>query len=85
MRTRQSRAEALAGLRKDDSTVISEIENIFERWETKVAEYELQSEVGGEALDDLEDEFISQEEELELKKTLAALRTNRAGAVQEAK
>jgi phage shock protein A len=77
MRTRQSRAEALAGLRKEDSTVISEIEGIFERWETKVAEYELQAETGTGNTDDLEDEFLSQEEELELKNCLAAMKGNR--------
>lgn len=73
MRTRESRAQILSAIQKQDSAVISEIEGIFERWETKVSEYEAINEVTRDPLDDLESEFVSQEEEEDLKLALSGL------------
>lgn len=73
MRTRQSRAEALGTLRRDDSHIFCEIDDIFDRWEMKVAEYELNSSCTMSSEDDLESEFLSEEEEDELKLVLQEL------------
>lgn len=73
LRTRQSRAEAMGALHIEDSCLISEIDDIFERWETKVTEYELQGNCTVGDRDLLDEEFQSEEEESELKESLAAL------------
>jgi len=70
LRTRQSRAEALKTLHGDDSYLLTEIDGILERWESKVAEYELQGECAVSGEDELEQEFLSKEEEEELKEEL---------------
>jgi phage shock protein A len=72
MRTRQSRAEALKALKMDDTQIFSEIDSIFERWETKVTEYEIQSGCNLEvsAVDQLEEEFLSVEDEGNLRTQL---------------
>ena len=71
MRTRQSRAEAVALLQQEDSHVLGEIDEIFDRWEAKVAQYEtLPSAL---ATDQLEEEFVSAEEQVNLKAELEAL------------
>ncbi|MDC0358600.1 PspA/IM30 family protein, partial [Oligoflexia bacterium] len=62
MRTRQSRAEALKSIQKDDSIIFSEIDEIFDRWEIKVSEYEIQGGCSTGSYDDFEDEFLSAEE-----------------------
>jgi phage shock protein A len=73
MRTRQSRAEALQALQSDDGQAISEIDDIFDRWETKIAEYEAVGACRLERNDDLETQFTTEEEERELRSTLNAL------------
>jgi phage shock protein A len=40
LKTRQTRAQALGTLRQEDSALISELDDIFDRWEHKVSEYE---------------------------------------------
>ena len=73
MRTRQSRAEALRIVRDDDSSLLYDIDDIFERWESKVTLYECEGGCGHEGGDALEEDFSSQEEEQELKKELQLL------------
>jgi phage shock protein A len=73
MRTRQSRAEALRTIRDNDSQLISEIDDIFERWEVKVNEYELLGSCASNSSDELEEEFLAKEEEEELRHSLEEL------------
>lgn len=73
MRTRESRAHVLAAIQKNDSNVISEIEGIFERWENKVAEYEILSEAQSSGDDDLATELSAQEEQEELRVALTEM------------
>ena len=74
MRTRQSRAEALSAASGADSATIGEIDEIFERWETKVSEYEIRGSCDVRSSDALEEEFLTSEEESELRAELASLR-----------
>lgn len=77
MRSRQSRAEALNLLNHEDSQVFSEIDSIFERWETKVTEYEMQSGCYAQCgPDSLEQDFLSNEEETELRAQLQEILNN---------
>lgn len=73
LKTRQSRAEALRAFQSEDSHLISEIGDIFERWEAKVGEYELQGSCGLKVSDELEGEFVSEEETQELRESLKSL------------
>ena len=73
LRTRQSRAEALRAAQGQDSGLIGEIDTILERWESKVAEYEILTECGRSREDEFENEFASAEEEGALKEELAQL------------
>ncbi len=73
LRTRQSRAEALGALRHDDSIILSEIDEIFDRWEIKVTEYEIQGSCLDRSEDDLEQNFIAEEEEQDLRAELESL------------
>jgi len=77
MRTRQSRAEALRLVRDDDAALLSDIDDVFERWEDKVMQYEYEGGCAG-AGDDLENELESEEEEAELRARLQALLNNQA-------
>ena len=74
MRTRQSRAEALRTANGDDSSIISEIDDIFERWELKVSEYEFGASARlSESFDAFEESCRSEEEEAELREELKEL------------
>ena len=73
--SRQSRAEALRVLQGDDLGILTEIDGIFARWETKVTEYEVSGgagDGGGEA-DDLATGFLREEEKVRLEATLDRL------------
>jgi phage shock protein A len=72
MRTRQSRAEAVQNIQVNAGTVTTDLDDIFERWETRVTEQEL---VGACSLhiDPLEEDFISREEESALREELKNL------------
>jgi len=78
MRTRQSRADALVIVQGNGSANSSEIGDIFERWEERVAEREVQSGLLTVTSDSLEEELTSAEEEAELKLELEALRREAA-------
>jgi len=74
MRTRQSRAEALCAVHDVNAPVGAEIEEIFDRWECHVTEAELESGCHLEPNDSLEEEFLTQEEETELRIELQELK-----------
>jgi phage shock protein A len=69
MRTRQSRAEAVKTIQGGADSLSTDLDDIFERWETRVTEQEL---VGSCSLqvDPLEEDFVSQEEESSLREEL---------------
>lgn len=72
MRTRQTRAEALACLQQ--ASAGSDIESVLERWEGRLAEQELVETVGEREEDAFGAEFTSAEEKASLVAELAALR-----------
>ena len=72
MRTRQSRAEAAHGM-AHTSGPLGDLEDVFERWETRVGEIEIASECDS-PLDAFEAEFESTEEDAELLAELEELR-----------
>ncbi len=65
--TRQSRAEALEGLHPESDSLMSELEGVFDRWDTKITRQEIKVECESTEVDDLDDEFRAEEEEAELK------------------
>ena len=73
MRTRQSRAEALQLIQQVDSTAVTEIDDIFARWEAQVAACEARA--GGIRIEDeLSSELSTEEEARELRAQLEALK-----------
>jgi phage shock protein A len=74
MRTRQSRAEAFGVAQAQGELDNSEIGQIFERWETRVAESEVQSGCLIASVDSFDEEFLDAEEAASLKLELAALK-----------
>lgn len=74
MRTRQSRAEAFSVAQAQGDVENSEIGQIFERWETRVAESEVASGCLVASVDSFDDEFLDAEEAASLKLELAALK-----------
>jgi len=74
MRTRQSRAEAFSVVQGSGDLESGEIGAIFERWETRVAETEVQSGCLLTTLDSFDDEFLDAEEIAALKLELGELR-----------
>jgi len=71
MRTRQSRAEAMHGMA---TTPISDLEDLFERWETRVTEVEIAGDVG-DFVDTFEAEFESAEQTATLREELREMRS----------
>ena len=74
LRTRESRAEAVRVLQSEDSSLLTEIDDIFERWESKITQYEIEGESASGAGDSLESEFAETEQEDELRAELQRLR-----------
>jgi len=74
MRTRQSRAEAFNVVQGSGDLENGEIGAIFERWETRVAETEVQSGCLVATLDSFDEEFLDAEEAASLKLELSDLR-----------
>jgi len=72
MRTRQSRAEAAHGMASTTGP-IGDLEDVFERWESRVGEIEIASECA-EPIDAFEAELEAAEESGELRLELAELR-----------
>lgn len=74
MRTRQSRAEAFNAVQGAGDAQSAEIGDIFERWETRVAESEVASGCLIASLDSFDDELLDAEEQASLKLELRALK-----------
>jgi phage shock protein A len=74
MRTRQSRAEAFNAVQGSGDAQNGEIGEIFERWETRVAESEVASGCLVAGVDSFDEEFLDAEEEASLKLELRALK-----------
>lgn len=74
MRTRQSRAEAFNVVQGSGDVESGEIGQIFERWETRVAESEVASGCLVASIDSFDDEFLDAEEAASLKLELRALK-----------
>jgi phage shock protein A len=72
MRTRQTRADALACLQQ--ASAGTDIESVLERWEGRLAEHELGGDLGSSEADTFEADFASTEEKASLAAELAALR-----------
>jgi phage shock protein A len=73
MRTRQSRAEAMHGM-ATANTPIGDLEDLFERWETRVTEVEIAGDVG-DFIDTFEAEFESAEQTAALREELREMRS----------
>lgn len=74
MRTRQSRAEAFNVVQGSGDVENGEIGQIFERWETRVAESEVASGCLVASVDSFDEEFLDAEEAASLKLELRALK-----------
>jgi phage shock protein A len=74
MRTRQSRAEAFNVVQGSGDVENGEIGQIFERWETRVAESEVASGCLVASIDSFDEEFLDAEEAASLRLELRALR-----------
>ena len=73
LKTRQSRADALAVMHGDDSRLVGEIGNILERWETHVQTSEYEGLCSENTSDPLEREFDTEEEAKALRAELHEL------------
>lgn len=62
LRTRQSRAQALTAAQSDDHCLLSDVQEIFDRWETVVMTCELEGDCPVGEGDDLERDFEAVEE-----------------------
>ena len=76
MRTRQSRAEAAHGMASTTGP-IGDLEEVFDRWETRVGEIEIASECA-EPIDAFEAELESIDESTDLRLELEELRAERS-------
>ena len=71
LRTRQARAEALSSVARASQPLSTEVGEVFERWETRVMERELEGECAvSDDGDDFEDGFTSEEERRALRAEL---------------
>jgi len=79
MRTRQSAAQSINGIQRIDDMTAGQLDDVFERWEVSLTESELNAGTydGGKGIgilgDDLEQTFINEEEEIQLRNALDAL------------
>ena len=69
MSARQYRSEAVEAGRSENLGLVAELDEIFDRWESKLTQCEIQ----GEHYDSFETEFANEEEEAELEEDLADL------------
>ncbi|MEE9254854.1 MAG: hypothetical protein V3U43_07960, partial [Pseudomonadales bacterium] len=74
MRTRQSRAEALGVVQGNAVQLTRDIDEMFDRWEIRVTESEYAGGVNLATEDRFENEYLSEEEEAELRTELEELR-----------
>ena len=73
LRTRQSTADALRMIGEDRQTNKVDVESSFDRWEIKIAQGEFSSDHYAEEIDELEQEYLTEENELQLRSELAEL------------
>ena len=74
LRSRESRAQALTAFKQEDSFLITELDDIFDRWETKICEYELRGNCRNDRKEDeLETSFETEEELTRLREGLQAI------------
>lgn len=73
MKGRESTAYSLSTLQSQEVGILGELDDVFERWEVKISEYETSAAKSESGIDELEAEFLSQEEEQELAGELAKL------------
>ena len=74
MRTRQSRAEAMGVVQDSMVSLGSDIDEVFDRWEARITEAEYAGGVEGTTADAFENEYLSAEEEAQLRIELDELR-----------
>ena len=77
MRTRQSRAEALGVLRGSTVQLGDDIDDVFDRWEIRVAQAESTADVTSRPEDAFESAFLDEEEQANLRLELESLRRSR--------
>ncbi|MCB0330688.1 MAG: PspA/IM30 family protein, partial [Bdellovibrionales bacterium] len=73
MRTRESNALARTTCGTREVDLVTEIADVFDRWEAKVTEYEAIADPSVTDFDDLEDQFATEEEHRELEAELQSL------------
>jgi phage shock protein A len=73
LRSRESTAEALSALQSQDLGLIDELDDVFDRWEIRVSEYESHDHILSPKSKSLEAEFETEEEHVQLKAELEAL------------
>ena len=71
--SRQSSVQALALTQNDNSDIMSEIEHLFDRWETKISKYEIMSSRDSVPMDPLAAKFDKEERSSDLKDELKQL------------
>jgi phage shock protein A len=79
LRTRESRAGAMSAAHADDAGLLSEIDDIFERWDTKVTAAEYRADCALAGPDDLEARFVASEEAEDLRAELEELVRDEGG------
>jgi phage shock protein A len=77
MATRQTRAEAMAVVQAADAGLLGGLDEVFERWDTRLTTSEYESGCVEGPFDALDQAFQSQEEDRELTEELTELRRNR--------
>jgi phage shock protein A len=74
MRTRQTRAEALAELRTYDDNYTGDLDQVLERWDARIIEAEVLAGCADDDLDDFAERFEKEAERADLLAELDALR-----------
>ncbi len=72
LRARQSTAEAMQLIDQQGNLILGEVENSFDRWEIKISQGETLVDPAID-VDELEQEYLSEENELQLRSELAEL------------
>ena len=73
LRARQSTADALRIIDRESQTQAHNVESSFDRWEVKIAQGEYTVDKYDSEIDELEQAYLSEENELELRAELAEL------------
>jgi phage shock protein A len=73
LKTREHRAQALHTIGYDESSRLLELRDIIDRWEAKITAHEIGADISCGSQDSFVDEFVSNEEEKQLKVMLQEL------------